>query len=989
MTIAVEVSGRNYSWTEDELKETLSQLAASDRSTHWIKGDLSTATAGRIGRAAWPILSRYPELRERLYGVNPETTQAILDKLARKIERLDDAELTRLFKAAVYKYNIHSRTRMVEAPHKWYIENYTPPPFQVPETNLTFGIGEKSTTVTSILTVKRAAERQPLVLDGEKLNLLDLRIDGKALSEKDYKVTDHALIIFEPPRKRQFKVEIMAEIDPANNKALEGLYQAGDVFVTQCESQGFRRMTYSLDRPDVLSRYTTTIIANKERFPVLISNGNLVRQRDLPNGEHMIQWKDPIPKPSYLFALVAGDLAIKRDSFKTQSGRDVAIEVYVEKGKEDRVDYSIDCLKRAMRWDEERFGREYDLDHLKVVAVSAFNAGAMENKGLLIFNDAALLASPDTAADHNYRWIENVVSHEYFHNWRGNRVTIRNWFELALKEAFTNFTNGEFSADMNSRSVVRIDAAASLRAGQFAEDDGPNAHPIRFPSYSEISNYYTSTVYSKGAEVIGMLQTILGKEGFRKGTDLYFDTYDGQAVTIEELITSLEKANGTDLTQFRTWFDQPGTPQVAVTQSYDAVGKELTLTFTQSQGHFPGLGDAKPWVIPLRTGLLAADGTPLSFTYNGTTGDEQLLMVKRGTESLTLRNVESKPVLSLNRGFSAPVKLTIPSTTEELIVQLAHDPCGFNRYEAGRRLAIEQINAICADLKAGKEPSMTPAMEGVLSAFRAVLLDDTTDAELRSEILSLPSLSELIQDQRPVDVQNTYLAKRWFSVALGRYFEEEAVTVYTLNDSIGPFSASAEAQGRRAIRNRCLARLGDADHAAYQPLLLHAYEAASNLTARLGALAILCREACDERDTALADFYSRYKDDPIVLNKWFALQAGTYSADVLDKVRALEQLDTFDKENPNQMRSLYGAFAHNLPAFHAADGSGYAFLADKIIEIDRYNPHMAGRFATTFRLYPHLDEDQRRLMSTQLRRIQAQPDVSEATREIVAKTLAS
>ncbi len=850
-----------------------------------------------------------------------------------------------------------------QQPKAILLKDYLPPAFLIPETQLHFSIEEHHTRVKSSLSIHRNPEREgthALVLNGERLTLLSVKIDGRPLTPGEYVVTDETLTIDYAPDR--FVLEIETQIDPAHNRSLEGLYRSRGIYCTQCEAHGFRKITYFLDRPDVLSRFTVTIKGKESELPVMLSNGNQVGHYKLSDDQVCVIWKDPFPKPAYLFALVAGDLALVEDHFMTESGRKVTLRIFVEKGSEDRCGHAMTSLKKSMRWDEQVYGREYDLDIFHIVAVDDFNFGAMENKSLNIFNSAYVLASTETATDAEFEGIESVVAHEYFHNWTGNRITCRDWFQLTLKEGLTVFRDEEFSADMNSRPVKRIDTVRYLRDVQFPEDAGPNKHPIQPKSYIEINNFYTATVYSKGAEIIRMLHTFLGKEGFRKGTDLYFERFDGQAVTCDDWIAVMAESSGRDFSAFKRWYSQAGTPHVAVSMEYDSKEKLVTLNVTQE------CGENKPFTFPLSIGL-----------HDRSSGKEvlstQVLTVTECEHSFTFKGIEEKPIPSLLRNFSAPVKLRYPYTEEELGLLLMHDKDPFNRYEAGQRLAKRT-------LLGGNPPS-----DEVLSAFGKVLGDGALDPALRAETLILPTVTALIEEMDVADFDAADGARENFVLALAERHEGLFLKWYEGLSDDPATAIDASAMGRRRLKNICLSYLSKIPEGKYAALVQTQYAKAGNMTDRLAALKLLCDQPSEATQHALTDYLTRWGEDPLTMNKWFTVQAGSRREDVLDVVKQLERHSSYSVENPNKIRALIGCFTRNLVRFHAADGSGYEYLADKILEIDRFNHNVAGRLATAFKHFAKMEPSRKELMRTHLERLLAAEGISKDVYEIVSKTL--
>ena len=848
------------------------------------------------------------------------------------------------------------------------LEDYQPPAYFVPEVSLHVDIHEDATKVTATIQLEANPERPgaPLHLFGADQKLISLAVDGCYVPSDEFEVRGKDIII--PDLPERCELTVVNEICPQQNKALEGFYKSGDILCTQCEAQGFRGITYFPDRPDVMSVYTVTMEADATRYPVLLANGNPIASRELEHGRHEATWHDPFKKPAYLFAMVAGDLGRVDASFTTCSGRKVELRIYVDHGNEDRCPHAIDSLKRSMRWDEDVYGREYDLDLFMIVAVDAFNFGAMENKGLNIFNSSCVLAKRETATDGDFERIEAIIAHEYFHNWTGNRVTCRDWFQLTLKEGLTVFRDQEFTADTHDRTVKRIADVVGLRNYQFAEDSGPTAHPIKPKHYIEINNFYTSTVYNKGAEIIRMIHTLLGPEGFRRGSDLYFERHDGQAVTTEDFVAAMADANEADFNQFVRWYHQGGTPQLAISGDYDADTQTYTLRTSQSCRQLADYPEPQPFHIPLKVGLLDRDGNELA---------AELLNVTEAEQSFEFANIASAPVPSLLRDFSAPVRVDFPYNQDELIFLLAHDTNAFNRFEAGQRVATQEIHAMMA----GKEA----ASEAILDAFAALLADDLPPAFV-AIALGPPGINELVEPMDVCDYPLAYRARRAFCTQFASRHRDALLAAYEANCDDGSMSAQAIAQ--RSLKNTCLSYLGLLDDPALLAIIVEQHESASNMTDEIAALSILANIEGEHRQVALDRFAARWQDDGLVMNKWFATQARVTIPGVREHVLALTKHPAFDPENPNKVRSLYGAFAGNPVHFHAPDGSGYALLADEVLALNAFNPMVAGRLAIAFRKYKRLPADAQALMKRELERIMDSPDLSPDVYEIISKTLA-
>ncbi len=870
-------------------------------------------------------------------------------------------------------------------PQSIHLKDYRPPDYLVPRVELDFAIHPDVTRVRSVLAVTanypESEPARPLELDGENLHLVSLYLDGVALVAGDYMLSQDRLVVSNVPR--QFSLEIETEIKPYENTALEGLYQSGDILCTQNEPEGFRHITYFPDRSDVMSVYTTSIEAARERYPVLLANGNEVETRTLDNGRHMVKWHDPFAKPCYLFAMVAGDLGVVEDSFTTQSGREIAIRFFVDKGNEPRCGHAIESLKGAMAWDEQRFGLEYDLDIYMVVAVDTFNAGAMENKGLNIFNSQYVLADPKTATDADYQGIERVIAHEYFHNWTGNRVTCRDWFQLTLKEGLTVFRDQEFSSDMSSRAVKRIGDVRILREAQFAEDSGPTSHPIKPASYIEINNFYTATVYNKGAEVIRMIHTLIGEDAFRRGMDLYFERHDGQAVTTEDFVAAMADASDVDLSLFQRWYHQSGTPTCEITMDWNAESQSCCLTVRQ---HCPQTDNqpAAPFHMPMAFGLLGADGSDLKATLDGGTTASDMVEITGTEQSFTFDNVPECPVPSFFREFSAPVHVNFDYSRDDLAFLLAHDNDPFNRYEAGQRLAVVELERLIAN----GAPHATAVAEDITDAFGRLLDYGKQDPAFVAEALVLPSVTTLVERMAVCDFDGAHAARQALSMAIAERHESKMTAFYrSLHGDEGPYTLDPEAMGRRALKNTLLAYLTRVESSTHLETATSQFEHADNMTDELGALRALSQVACAERSMVFKEFRARWHTEGLVMNKWLATQAAAPLPDTLTVVQALENDNVFDPINPNKIRALFGAFGRNLTQFHHVTGEGYRFLAGKIIDIDSFNPSMAASLAECYRKYARLDPGRKDLMRPELERILAHPGLSKDVFEIVTKTL--
>jgi aminopeptidase N len=878
-------------------------------------------------------------------------------------------------------------------PQTVYLKDYTAPEYLIDSVELNFTLDDENTQVISRLTMRRnPASRsagKSLTLAGENLKLLRVNLnDGDDLTMADYQQTADELIINQVPQDKSFVLTIENQINPQANTALEGLYLSNGMLCTQCEAEGFRKITYYLDRPDVMARFTTTIIADKSRYPVLLSNGNKVGYGELSENRHWVTWEDPFAKPCYLFALVAGQLHCVEGRFTTQSGRNISLQVFVEPHDLDKCNHALQSLKNAMRWDEEVYGREYDLDLYMIVAVSHFNMGAMENKGLNVFNTKYVLARPDTATDADYEHIEGVIGHEYFHNWTGNRITCRDWFQLSLKEGFTVFRDQEFTGDRTSKAVKRIEDVNMLRTRQFAEDAGPLAHPIRPDSYIEINNFYTLTVYEKGAEVVRMIHTLLGAEGFRKGSDLYFERHDGQAVTCDDFVKAMEDANGADLTQFRRWYSQAGTPVLTVRQHYKPDDQTLTLSIAQNCPPTPGQPIKEPLHIPVRIGLISPDGSvaPCRLAGSDQASDEVTLSVTEAEQSFTFEGLAQRPVVSLLRGFSAPVKLDVDHSLEELAFLLSHDSDTFNRWEAGQQLAGTIIMGLIEDARKGRDLHLDPMITG---AFRQVLEQSWDDLSYFSLLLDLPSETYLAEQMPVVDVEAIHKAREFVKRTLARQLQPQFQALYQANhrDESGQFDAGAI--GRRRIKNTCLGYLSKLENADIQNWAEQQFKTAGNMTDQIAALTAIVNNPHPATEQCLTDFYRQWRDEALVIDKWFTLQATSPMPGTFATVQALLAHDAFDLKNPNRVRSLIGAFSQANPLhFHAADGQGYQFLADQIIALNTINPQVASRMLGALTQWRRYDESRQALMKAQLERIMGTEAISRDVYEVASKSLA-
>jgi aminopeptidase N len=868
------------------------------------------------------------------------------------------------------------------------LKNYTPPAYLVDSVELTFDLDEHDTRVHSRLAIRRNPDGEggPLTLDGEHLALDGLLVDGVVVPDESYRLSEGCLTLLEPPE--QFVLDVATRCDPGANAALEGLYLSSDMFCTQCEAEGFRRITYYPDRPDVMARFTVTVRADATRYPILLSNGNRDGAGELPDGRHWARWVDPFPKPSYLFALVAGDLVRLESDFTTMSGREVALHLFVEARNRDKGKYALTSLQQAMRWDEERFGREYDLDLYMIVAVDDFNMGAMENKGLNVFNSSCVLASAETATDADFLNIQSIVGHEYFHNWSGNRVTLRDWFQLSLKEGLTVFRDQEFSADLNSRPIQRIQDVNMLRTHQFAEDGGPMAHPVRTESYEEINNFYTATVYNKGAEVVRMLMQLVGRDGFRRGLDLYFERHDGQAVTVEAFLAAQADANQIELTQFSRWYQQAGTPRVHATGDYDAARGEYRLTLEQQTPATPGQLEKAPFTIPVRMALLDAAGECMQLQLADEiqpVGTERVLVLDNARTTYRFTGLAERPLPSLLRGFSAPVVLEQPLSNAQLAFLWQHDDDGFRRWEAGQELAERIIRQLIAG-------EIEAAPESFFSAFKALLTDASADSAFRAQALLLPNESYLAGRMQPADPAAIHQARDALIAQIGERMRDELWRTFRDHQPQGAYSLDGKAIGDRALKILALgylAKAGSSD-AEVCATIQAQYQHADNMTDRLAALRIGLSADMPGCDALLQGFYEQWQDDALVVDKWFSLQATDPSVETVARIAQLLKHAAFNMRNPNRVRAVIGAFANGNPvAFHAPDGSGYQLLAAQVAKLDAFNPQIAARLALALtrwqRFIPALGEQMRGAL-TQLR---DGSELSKDLAEVVRKGLVS
>ena len=872
-----------------------------------------------------------------------------------------------------------------DTPKTIHLSDYRAPAFLVEKVALEFDLEPENTQVSARMSLRRNPDHgdagAPLRLDGEGVELLSLAIDGRAVGPEACQLDEAGLSI--PDMPDTCELAVGTRIAPLANTKLEGLYQSGGIFCTQCEAEGFRRITYFPDRPDVMTTYRVTMRADKAACPVLLSNGNLVQAGDLPDGRHFAVWDDPFPKPSYLFALVAGDLTWLEDRFTTRSGREVTLRIYTDPGNEGRCGYAMEALQRAMRWDEEKYGLEYDLDLFNIVAINDFNMGAMENKSLNVFNAKYVLANPETATDDDYANIEAIVAHEYFHNWTGNRVTCRDWFQLSLKEGLTVFRDQQFSADMRSAPVQRIKDVRALRAAQFPEDASPLAHPVRPESYIEINNFYTATVYEKGAEVIGMYQTLLGADGFRKGMDLYFQRHDGQAVTCDDFLAAMADANGADLEQFKLWYSQAGTPEIHVSGVYDEAKQSYELSLSQDLPSTPDGVVKQAMRIPLAVGLLDTAGHELPLDRDGAT--TRVLDLDSIDTVVRFEGVPTAPIASINRGFSAPVRVRQDLSREERAFLMSHDSDPYNRWEAGQQYATRLLLDMAVAYAAGGEAAVDA---NFIAALGKTLTDPALDPAFTALACQLPSEQYLAEQMDQADPEAIHQAREALRTAIARTLRKELQAVYDANRSNAPYSPDAASAGRRALKNLALSYLSVLDDAPCQALAGNQFRDADNMTDRMAALWALNDRQDGERAAALAAFHDRFKDDAVVIDKWLSLQAASARPDTLDQVLALMEHPVFSILQPNKVRALISAFCTGNPyRFHAADGSGYRFLADRVLQLDPINPQVAARLATQLGRWRRYDKSRQRLMRAELSRILAADKLSPDVFEIASKSL--
>ncbi|WP_375753983.1 aminopeptidase N [Vibrio sp. HN007] len=868
---------------------------------------------------------------------------------------------------------------MSQNPQAKYRKDYQSPNHTITDIDLTFDLDDTKTLVTATSRVKQLKDITTLELEGEQLKLVSLHVDGTEWSK--FEESEGKLSVFDLPE--QFELQIKTEINPEGNTALEGLYKSGGAYCTQCEAEGFRRITYYMDRPDVLAKFTAKVIADKAQYPYLLSNGNKVDEGDLENGRHFVTWEDPHPKPAYLFALVAGDFDVLRDNYVTRSGRDVALEIFVDKGNLNRANHAMVSLINSMKWDEERFGLEYDLDIYMIVAVDFFNMGAMENKGLNVFNSKFVLANEETATDTDYLGIEAVIGHEYFHNWTGNRVTCRDWFQLSLKEGLTVFRDQEFSSDLGSRAVNRINNVRIIRGPQFAEDASPMSHPIRPDKVIEMNNFYTLTVYEKGSEVIRMMHTLLGEQNFQKGMKLYFERHDGTAATCDDFVAAMQDASGIDLTQFKRWYSQSGTPTLKVEGNFDDKAKTFTLKVSQSTAPTQEQKDKLPLHIPLDIELYAADGTVVELQCNNEK-IHNVLNIKDEENTFVFENVKEKPTVSLLREFSAPVKLEFEYSDEELMFLMVHAKNDFARWDASQMLLAKYIKANVENILAGEAFKFS---DEVLDAFRGVLLNDELEPAFVAEVLSLPSANEVSGWFKPVDVDAIDLVLHNIKQAIAQSLADELSATYAVLAQ-EEYSIDHDSIGKRALRNRCLSYLAGLEHG--NDLVKSQYQSANNMTDTIAAMSAANHSKLACRSELMDDFSAKWEKDGLVMDKWFALQGTNPVENALEVVRDTMQHPTFSLKNPNRTRSLIGTFLNNNPVhFHAKDGSGYLFAGEILKELNDSNPQVASRLIDPLLKYRNYDEERQNLMREELEKLAAMDNLAKDLYEKVTKALES
>ncbi len=866
---------------------------------------------------------------------------------------------------------------MSQAPQAKYRKDYQAPSHTITDIDLTFDLYDNDTIVTALSKVVQKGESTTLELDGEGLELRSVKVNGEDWAH--HEVKEASLVLSDLPA--EFELEIITKIDPEANTALEGLYKSGGAFCTQCEAEGFRRITYYLDRPDVLAKYTTKVIADKATYPYLLSNGNRIAQGEAENGRHWVQWQDPHPKPAYLFALVAGDFDVLRDKYTTMSGRNVDLEIFVDKGNLDRAGHAMTSLINSMKWDEERFGLEYDLDIYMIVAVDFFNMGAMENKGLNIFNSKFVLANDQTATDRDYLGIEAVIGHEYFHNWTGNRVTCRDWFQLSLKEGLTVFRDQEFSSDLGSRAVNRIDNVRIIRGPQFAEDASPMSHPIRPDKVIEMNNFYTLTVYEKGSEVIRMYHTLLGEEGFQKGMKLYFERHDGTAATCEDFVSAMEDATGVDLKQFRLWYSQSGTPTLRVNSEYNAEAKTYALTVEQFTEATQDQAEKQALHIPFDIELYDSKGQIIPLIINGESV-HNVLDIKQDKQTFVFENVAEQPVPSLLREFSAPVKLKYDYSDAELIFLMKHATNDFARWDASQMLLAKYIRQNVNNVQTGSEVQLS---EDLIDAFRGVLLDENLEPAFIAQVFSLPSINEITGWYKQIDVDAVDTVLNSITVSLSAALEDELSATYHMLKQ-AEYTIDHAAIGKRALRNQCLQFLAHTDKG--NTLVKAQYEAANNMTDTIAAMSAANSSQLECREELMADYSDKWKHDGLVMDKWFALQGTNPAEDALEKVKATMNHEAFSLKNPNRTRSLIGSFlAANPVRFHDKSGSGYQFAGEILRQLNDSNPQVASRMIDPLLKFRKYDEARQAMIRAELEKLKAMDNLAKDLFEKVTKAL--
>ncbi|GMM87052.1 aminopeptidase N [Vibrio fortis] len=866
---------------------------------------------------------------------------------------------------------------MAHTPQAKYRKDYQSPSHSISEIDLTFDLYDTASIVTAVSKVKQEKESSTLVLDGEGLKLVSVSVNGAEWTQ--YEQSETQLTLTELPR--EFDLTIVTEVNPEGNSALEGLYKSGGAFCTQCEAEGFRRITYYMDRPDVLAKFTTTVIADKAENPFLLSNGNRIDEGEAENGRHWVKWEDPHPKPAYLFALVAGDFDVLRDKYTTQSGRNVDLEIFVDKGNLDRANHAMVSLINSMKWDEERFDLEYDLDIYMIVAVDFFNMGAMENKGLNVFNSKFVLANDQTATDTDYLGIEAVIGHEYFHNWTGNRVTCRDWFQLSLKEGLTVFRDQEFSSDLGSRAVNRINNVRIIRGPQFAEDASPMSHPIRPEKVIEMNNFYTLTVYEKGSEVIRMIHTLLGEEGFQKGMKLYFERHDGTAATCEDFVAAMEDASGVDLTQFRLWYSQSGTPTLSVESHYDAEAKQFTLKTSQRTEPTHEQSEKQALHIPFDIELYTSKGDVIELQCNGERVGN-VLDVKEAEQTFVFDNVQEQPIPSLLREFSAPVKLEYDYSDEELIFLMVHARNEFSRWDAGQMLLAKYILSNVANVQKGKEFELSSS---VVDAFRGVLLSETLEPAFIAEMLSLPSHNEVSGWYERVDIDAIASVLKSMKVTLAVELQDELAAVYH-SHTLKEYTIDHDSIGKRTLRKVCLSYLAHTELG--NDLAVEMYESANNMTDTMAAMGAVNSAQLACRETLMADYSDKWKHDGLVMDKWFALQGTNPSSNALEVIKESMSHQAFSLKNPNRTRNLVGSFLNMNPVqFHDKSGKGYEFAGEILRELNSTNPQVASRLIDPLLKFRKYDEERQALIKAELETLKSMDNLAKDLFEKVTKAL--